>query len=152
MLSIDLGLPEQRHYGCYLLRHHARSSAHGLFLPLPPVFFRLAHLVVQFYLPADRHALICQQRGVESTEFFKVAAVDDFYGGCVFFAEPGDGVDVIPIGGVVGWDGSGDVSSSQGHIAVREGRTHNVVAFETFRWRRVSGFGFDVISGLDNLR
>lgn len=68
------------------------------------MFLRLAHLVVKFYLLPDRHALICQQWSVEATEFFKVAAVDDFYGGRVFFAPPGDGIDVIPIGDVVGWD------------------------------------------------
>ena len=149
---VDLGLLERGHYRCYLLRHHARSSAHRLFLPLAPMLSRLAHIVVHFYLLPNRHALICQQRSVESTKFFKATAVDDFHGGRVFFAQPGDGVDVIPISGVVGWDGSDDVSTSRGHIAVGEGRTHNVVAFEAFRCRRLSGFGFDVISGLDSWR
>ena len=148
---IDLSLPEKGHHRCYLLGHHTRSPAHHLFLSLTPMFSRLAHIVVHFYLLPNRHALICQQRSVESTKFFKVTAVDDFYGGRIFFAQPGDGIDVIPISGVVGWNGSGDVSSSQGHIAVRERRTHNVVAFEAFRWRRSSGFEFDVVSGLDHL-
>ena len=132
--SIDLSLPEKGHYGCDLLRHHTRSPARHLFLPPTPMFLRLAHFVVNFNLLPNRHALIRQQRRVESAKFFKVTAVDDFDGGRVFFAQPGDGIDVIPIRGVVGWDGSGDVSSSQRHIAVREGGTHNVVAFEEFRW------------------
>ena len=149
---VDLSLPEKGYHRCYLVRHRTRPPARDLFLPLTPMFLRLAHLVVQFYLLPDRHALICQQRSVEATKFFKVAAVDDFYGGRVFFAQPGDGINVIPVGDVVGWDRSGDVSSSRGHRAVREGRTHIVVAFEAFRWRTPSGFGFDVISGLDNLR
>lgn len=65
----------------------------------------LASVVVHFYLLPDRHGLVGQQRSVEPTQFCIVAAVDDVHGGRVFCAQAGNGVDVVPVGGV-GWAGS----------------------------------------------
>ena len=76
------------------------------------MFRGLAYSVVDFYLLPDRDGVVRQQGSVESTEFFIVAAIDDLDGGHVFFAQPGDGVDFVPVGGVVGREGSGDVSVS----------------------------------------
>ena len=106
-----LGAPPKCHYRCYLLRHTLPFPRHS-FLSLTPIRLRLASIVVHFYLPPDRHGLVCQQGSVETTKFCIVAAVDDVHGSHVFFAQSGNGVYVVPIGGV-GGDGSGDVSLPQ---------------------------------------
>ena len=77
------------------------------------MLLRLASIVVYINLLSDRHGLVCQQWSIETTKFGIVTAVDDVYGGHVFFAQASDGVDLIPIDDV-GRAGSGDVSSSRG--------------------------------------
>ena len=66
-----------------------------------PMLLGLASVVVHFYLLPDGNGLVREERSVETTQFCVITAVDDLHGGHVFFAQAGDGVNVVPIRG--GW-------------------------------------------------
>ena len=86
-----------------------------------------AAIVVHFDLLPDRDGLVRQPGGVEAAQLGVVAAVDDGHGGHAFFAQAGDGVDVVPVCGC-GRAGSCGVSSLNWDEAAERGRTYGAVA------------------------